>query len=179
MLLLPRFLNSCNLCLSILSYFQLILRKDVGSRVRPQQHFRQDYPRRGSASSVLCLDPLTPSRLLQIPCHKIFETEHSLAILDAFPVTEGHALLLPKVEGYCALNSFSGECLYRRYATMDAMPSEVAAAFLADLPKLARAVKLGNGESVRRSLVSNDCSQLLVLTVSTSVRTMRNALGRR
>ncbi|EER03858.1 protein kinase C interacting protein, putative [Perkinsus marinus ATCC 50983] len=66
----------------------------------------------------------------EIPCHKIFETEHSLAILDAFPVTEGHALLLPKVEGY---------------ATMDAMPSEVAAAFLADLPKLARAVKLATG----------------------------------
>ncbi|KAF4696999.1 Cytoplasmic dynein 1 intermediate chain 2 [Perkinsus olseni] len=66
----------------------------------------------------------------EIPCHKIFETEHSLAILDAFPVTEGHALLLPKVEGY---------------ATMEAMPADVAAAFLADLPKLAKAVKEGTG----------------------------------
>ncbi|KAF4670396.1 Cytoplasmic dynein 1 intermediate chain 2 [Perkinsus chesapeaki] len=66
----------------------------------------------------------------EIPSHKIFETEHSLAILDAFPVTEGHALLLPKVEGY---------------ATMDAMPPDVASAFLADLPKLAKAVKEGTG----------------------------------
>ena len=31
-----------------------------------------------------------------IPCFKIFETEHALAILDAFPCAPGHALLLPK-----------------------------------------------------------------------------------
>ena len=32
----------------------------------------------------------------EIPCHKIFETPKALAILDAFPSAEGHALLLPK-----------------------------------------------------------------------------------
>lgn len=32
----------------------------------------------------------------QIPSFKIFETEHALAILDAFPLVAGHALLLPK-----------------------------------------------------------------------------------
>ncbi len=31
-----------------------------------------------------------------IPSTKIFETEHSLAILDAFPSTPGHSLLIPK-----------------------------------------------------------------------------------
>ena len=36
-----------------------------------------------------------------IPCHKLFETEHALAILDAFPLCEGHCLLLPKASG-CA-----------------------------------------------------------------------------
>ena len=34
-----------------------------------------------------------------IPCHKLFETEHALAILDAFPLCEGHCLLLPKASG--------------------------------------------------------------------------------
>ena len=32
----------------------------------------------------------------EIPSHKIFETPHAVAILDAFPLVEGHALLLPK-----------------------------------------------------------------------------------
>ena len=31
-----------------------------------------------------------------MPCYKIFETEHSLAFLDAFPITPGHSLLVPK-----------------------------------------------------------------------------------
>ena len=31
-----------------------------------------------------------------IPCHKIFEDDHVLAILDAFPSTPGHSLLIPK-----------------------------------------------------------------------------------
>ena len=32
----------------------------------------------------------------KIPCHKVFETEHAFAMLDAFPMVEGHCLLLPK-----------------------------------------------------------------------------------
>ena len=32
----------------------------------------------------------------EMPCYKIFETEHSLAFLDAFPITPGHSLLVPK-----------------------------------------------------------------------------------
>lgn len=39
----------------------------------------------------------------QIPSYKIFETEHVLAILDAFPVVPGHALLLPKASGYATI----------------------------------------------------------------------------
>lgn len=31
-----------------------------------------------------------------VPSFKLFETEHVLAILDAFPLAPGHALLLPK-----------------------------------------------------------------------------------
>lgn len=65
----------------------------------------------------------------EIPCHKIFETEHALAILDAFPMTPGHSLLLPKAP--CA-------------SVLD-MPPTVAAAVLSELPRLAQAVQLATG----------------------------------
>lgn len=32
----------------------------------------------------------------QIPARKIYETPHSLAFLDAFPLTRGHTLVIPK-----------------------------------------------------------------------------------
>ena len=35
-----------------------------------------------------------------VPSYKIFETEHALAFLDAFPMAKGHALLIPKATGY-------------------------------------------------------------------------------
>jgi histidine triad (HIT) family protein len=34
----------------------------------------------------------------EIPCHKIYEDEHSFAFLDIFPDEEGHTLLVPKVQ---------------------------------------------------------------------------------
>ena len=34
----------------------------------------------------------------EIPCHKIAETEDFLAFLDAFPITKGHTLVIPKKE---------------------------------------------------------------------------------
>ncbi|KAJ0389698.1 hypothetical protein ATCC90586_011428 [Pythium insidiosum] len=39
----------------------------------------------------------------KIPSYKIFETEHVLAILDAFPLVPGHALLIPKARGYATV----------------------------------------------------------------------------
>ena len=65
-----------------------------------------------------------------IPCYKIFETEHALAFLDAFPMAPGHALLVPKTTG-CA--------------TMMDLPEDVAANVLKELPRLARAVKAATG----------------------------------
>ena len=34
----------------------------------------------------------------EIPSHKIAETDHFLAFLDAFPIAEGHTLVIPKRE---------------------------------------------------------------------------------
>ena len=59
-----------------------------------------------------------------MPCYKLFETEHALAFLDAFPMTRGHALLVPKARGY---------------ATVMDMPPEVAGEVLKELPRLAKA----------------------------------------
>lgn len=47
-----------------------------------------------------------------------------MAILDVFPTVPGHALLIPKGE----------------YTTLDEMPPSVAGAFMADLPRLVKAV---------------------------------------
>ncbi len=32
----------------------------------------------------------------EIPCHKIYEDEHTFAFLDIMPATRGHALVVPK-----------------------------------------------------------------------------------
>mmetsp|Transcript_4381 Transcript_4381/g.6040 ORF Transcript_4381/g.6040 Transcript_4381/m.6040 type:complete len:178 (+) Transcript_4381:96-629(+) len=64
-----------------------------------------------------------------IPCYKIFETDHSIAILDAFPCAKGHSLLIPKTG----------------YTTLSDMPPEEAAAVLKDLPRLVQAVEKVTG----------------------------------
>jgi len=65
-----------------------------------------------------------------IPCHKIFETEETLAFLDAFPKVKGHALLIPKRKGFTSLEQ---------------MPADAAGAFLAELPRLCKVVKRATG----------------------------------
>mmetsp|Transcript_64847 Transcript_64847/g.130379 ORF Transcript_64847/g.130379 Transcript_64847/m.130379 type:complete len:157 (-) Transcript_64847:359-829(-) len=65
----------------------------------------------------------------EIPSHKVFETEHAVAILDAFPVARFHCLILPKAPSI----------------DVGDLPSDVAAAYLAELPKLVTAVKKASG----------------------------------
>ncbi|OWZ19472.1 hypothetical protein PHMEG_0006287 [Phytophthora megakarya] len=65
-----------------------------------------------------------------IPSFKLFETEHVVAILDAFPLVPGHALLLPKAPGF---------------ATVLDMTPEVAANVFKELPRLAKAVQEATG----------------------------------
>jgi diadenosine tetraphosphate (Ap4A) HIT family hydrolase len=66
----------------------------------------------------------------EIPSVKLLETPHALAVLDAFPITKGHALLLPKALGY---------------VTLADMPPAAAAAVLQELPRLVRAVMDATG----------------------------------
>eukprot|EP01053_Blabericola_migrator_P006533 Blabericola_migrator_1__6532@NODE_3295_length_1881_cov_124_390849_g2058_i0_p1_GENE_NODE_3295_length_1881_cov_124_390849_g2058_i0NODE_3295_length_1881_cov_124_390849_g2058_i0_p1_ORF_typecomplete_len212_score40_32HIT/PF01230_23/5_4e24DcpS_C/PF11969_8/8_1e10GalP_UDP_tr_C/PF02744_17/0_018_NODE_3295_length_1881_cov_124_390849_g2058_i060695 len=64
----------------------------------------------------------------EIPASVIFETEHSLAILDAFPCTPYHSLLLPKVKA-------------KNVAELSSQPHEVLGCILADLARLDAIVK--------------------------------------
>jgi len=60
----------------------------------------------------------------EIPSAKVYENDHLLMIMDAFPQSKGHALVLPKANSRNIL---------------DADPA-IVAKVSADLPKLARAV---------------------------------------
>ena len=76
-----------------------------------------------SRHSTTCQLPLMSSydssnifaRILrgELPSYKIFETEHALAILDAFPLVRGHCLLLPKGE-YKDVIGERERCMRRR-----------------------------------------------------------------
>eukprot|EP00919_Chromeraceae_sp_WS-2016_P013576 GHVR01031990.1.p1 GENE.GHVR01031990.1~~GHVR01031990.1.p1 ORF type:complete len:156 (+),score=30.29 GHVR01031990.1:36-470(+) len=78
----------------------------------------------------------------KIPSYKIFETEHALAILDAFPVCRGHSLLIPK----------------KRCVSLLDMDGDTAGNVLKDLPRLVRAVKEGTGADGVNVLQNNGTS---------------------
>lgn len=64
------------------------------------------------------------------PCNKVFESKASIAMLDLFPMVEGHTLLIPKAKGYVEFVD---------------MPPFKASEFLRDLQKVAAAVKKATG----------------------------------
>jgi len=66
----------------------------------------------------------------KVPCFKVFESKASLAYLDAFPMVEGHTLLIPKAKGSTSL--------------LD-MPPAKASEFMRDLQKVAKAVQKATG----------------------------------
>mmetsp|Transcript_98139 Transcript_98139/g.219890 ORF Transcript_98139/g.219890 Transcript_98139/m.219890 type:complete len:271 (-) Transcript_98139:133-945(-) len=66
----------------------------------------------------------------KLPCFKVFESKASLAFLDAFPMVEGHTLIIPKLKGFKEFID---------------MPPAKASEFLRDLQKVAFAVKKATG----------------------------------
>src|SRR5690606_21940590 len=61
----------------------------------------------------------------EIPAHKIYEDAHCIAILDIAPLSEGHALVIPKEPA----------------VTLDELSDDAAAAIGRVLPRLCRALK--------------------------------------
>jgi len=62
----------------------------------------------------------------EIPCAKVLETDSVIAFLDIGPVAPGHVLVVPK----------------EHYTTLADTPSAILSALAAELPRLARAVRL-------------------------------------
>jgi len=60
------------------------------------------------------------------PCFKVFESKTTLAFLDAYPMAEGHTIVVPKLKGH---------------RDMLTMPVVKTADFLSDVQKVAKAVK--------------------------------------
>jgi len=62
----------------------------------------------------------------KVPCFKVFESRTTLAFLDAYPMAEGHTIVVPKLKGHVDLLT---------------MPRAKTSEFLSDVQKVAKAVK--------------------------------------
>ncbi len=61
----------------------------------------------------------------EIPCHKVYEDEHTIAFMDIMPQADGHTLVVPKAEGEGIFD----------------LPPEALVATILTTQKIARAVK--------------------------------------
>ncbi|MBM5810345.1 MAG: HIT family protein [Gammaproteobacteria bacterium] len=61
----------------------------------------------------------------EIPCHQVYEDEHTLAFMDIMPQTDGHTLVVPKV---------AAEDIFT-------LPAEALAATICTTQHIARAVR--------------------------------------
>ncbi|KFG34300.1 putative Hit family protein involved in cell-cycle regulation [Toxoplasma gondii p89] len=101
----------------------------------PQRHYqtkRNMATKAQDGHKIVAYDPENVFKKIldgKIPCHKIFETEHVIAILDAFPAVEGHSLLIPKAD----------------VASVFDLDPETAANLYKELPRLCRAVQQATG----------------------------------
>ncbi|MFO0827377.1 MAG: HIT family protein [Phycisphaerales bacterium] len=75
----------------------------------------------------------------EIPCHRVYEDQHVLAFLDIFPLSAGHALVVPK-EAKAHLHELSDDS---------------AAAIGRVLPRLCRAVLKATGATSYNVLQNN------------------------
>jgi histidine triad (HIT) family protein len=75
----------------------------------------------------------------EIPCHKVYEDAHVLAFLDAFPLSRGHTLVIPR----------------EAQATLDRLSDESSAALGRALPRVCRAVLRATGAGAYNVLQNN------------------------
>ncbi|MGE7156292.1 HIT family protein [Methylorubrum rhodesianum] len=67
----------------------------------------------------------------EIPCHKVYEDEHSLAFMDVMPQGEGHTLVIPKAPSRGLLDA-EPRTLAALIGTVQRVGRAVKAAFDAD-----------------------------------------------
>jgi len=75
----------------------------------------------------------------EVPAHKIYEDDHIIAILDTAPLSEGHALVIPKEPA----------------ETIDQLSDEFSAAVGRVLPRVVRALKKATGADAVNILQNN------------------------
>jgi len=68
----------------------------------------------------------------KIPARKIIETEKSLAFLDAFPLTKGHTLVIPK-NHYSKIQEMSKDDNTDLYETVRVLTSKIECLFSSSL----------------------------------------------
>lgn len=83
----------------------------------------------------------------EIPCHKIFEDEHTLAFLDVMPQVEGHCLVVPK-KGSRNLLDAETSTLIPLMATVQKVARAAKAAFDADGVQVRQYNELAAGQTV-------------------------------
>lgn len=67
----------------------------------------------------------------ELPCAKVFETDHILAFMDAFPQSEGHTLVIPKAPSRNILDT-SGKNLGRIIGTTQKIAAAINTALEPD-----------------------------------------------
>ncbi len=75
----------------------------------------------------------------ELPCHRVYESAHVLALLDIFPLSFGHTLVIPK----------------QRVPFLHELDDDHAAALGVALPKVARAVLAATGATAYNVLQNN------------------------
>ena len=75
----------------------------------------------------------------RIPCHRLYEDDHVLSFLDVGPLSSGHSLVIPK----------------QHWVTIDQVPAAPAAACMAVVPKLSRAIMAATGATAWNVLQNN------------------------
>lgn len=82
-----------------------------------------------------------------IPCHKIYEDDRTVAFLDIFPVSEGHALVLPKTHGVHLLETSAEDAR----AMMDTI-KKITPAILSAVGGDGFNLGMNNGESASQEI---------------------------
>ena len=75
----------------------------------------------------------------EIPCHHVYEDEHTFAFLDVNPLSRGHILVIPREPA----------------PTLDQLSADSAAALGRALPRIARAMMIATGATAYNVLQNN------------------------
>ena len=83
----------------------------------------------------------------EVPSHKVYEDEHSLAFLDIMPRTQGHTLVIPKAPARNLLD-VPREALAHTIVTMQTVAQAAKVAFKADGITLSQFSESAGGQVV-------------------------------